>query len=129
MEANLGVWNSHIWNDRQLEIEPGHPLIQHSCRPCGRNFVEERMADIRYAVHVGVARFDRLSDETTEHWLTEVCPSEYLVSDDADRKTRFSTLAIKVLLPIDLASPILRVPHRPLRVAQRKVATKLAIAV
>jgi hypothetical protein len=103
MEANLlAVWNSHDWNDRQPEIEAGH---------------------------VGVVRFDRLSDETIAHWLGEVCPSEYLLSDDADRKTRFSALAIKALLPIDLASPSLRVPHRPLRVAQRKVATKVAIAV
>jgi hypothetical protein len=126
MEANLAVWNSHVWNDRQLEIEPGHPLIQHSCRPCGRNFVDERVTDIRYAVHVGV---DRLSDETTAHWLTQVCPSEYLARDDTDRKTRFSAFTIKALLPIQIDSPVLRVPHRPLRVAQREIPTKLSVAV
>jgi hypothetical protein len=139
MEANVAVWNSHVWNDRSIEIEPGLPLIQHACRPCGRNFVDERTTDNRYAVHVGVASFNRLSDETTAHWLTDVCPGECLLSDDTERKTRFlavGAIALLKVAPADLALPIkrtvskLRVARRPLpslevspmQVAQRKNA-------
>jgi hypothetical protein len=121
MEANVAVWNSHVWNDRLIEIEPGLPLIQHACRPCGRNFVDERLTDNRYAVHVGVARFDRLSDETTAHWLTDVCPGECLLSDNTDRKTRFLALgaiAPVKIAPIEIALPLKRAVSR-LRVARR----------
>jgi hypothetical protein len=120
MEANIAVWNSHVWNDRQIEIEPGFPLIQHTCRPCGRNFVDERFTDARYAVHVGVARFDRLSDATTAHWLADICPGEHLIADDLDLKTRFTTTALPTF-PIQPAAVPLRVICRPVRFAQRKV--------
>ena len=138
MEANVAVWNSHVWNDRSIEIETGLPLIQHTCRPCGRNFVDELTTDSRYAVHVGIASFNRLSDETTAHWLTDVCPGECLLSDDTERKTRF--LAVGAIAPLKVAPVValpikrtvsrLRVARRPLpslevsplQVAQRKQA-------
>ena len=82
-------WNTHDWNSRRLEIVPGHPLIQHACRACGRAFVDECSTDERYAVHISVFVLHRLSDEVTANWLSENCPAEPRMADEADRQTRF----------------------------------------
>jgi len=44
------AWQSHAWIARQLELQPGTPLVQHICANCGRNFVEEIATGERYAV-------------------------------------------------------------------------------
>jgi hypothetical protein len=59
--ADTSAWQSHAWIARQLELEPGAPVVQHTCANCGRNFVEEIRTSGLYAVHVAVLRFDRLS--------------------------------------------------------------------
>jgi len=90
MTAPISAWKSHAWIARQLEFVPGAPLIQHICANCGRNFVEEIRTGNQYAVHVGVIRFNRLSEETTARWLADSCPGRRLESDKADLETRFS---------------------------------------
>jgi len=80
-------WNSHIWNCRRLKFQ-GVPLVHHACSDCGRNFVDDLLLNVRYAVHVGVWRFIRLADEATERWISTDCPGERLKSDRADRATR-----------------------------------------
>ena len=87
--APATAWKSHAWIARQLELEPGAPLVQHICANCGRNFVEEIKTGKLYAVHVGAIRFDRLSAETTARWLATPCPGRRLESDKADLETRF----------------------------------------
>jgi len=89
MTAPISAWKSHAWIARQLEFVPGAPLIQHICANCGRNFVEEIRTGNQYAVHVGVIRFNRLSEETTARWLADSCPGRRLESDKADLETRF----------------------------------------
>jgi hypothetical protein len=90
MMAPISPWESHAWIARQLEFEPGAPLIQHICANCGRNFVEEIQTGGLYAVHVGVIRFNRLSDKTTARWLAAPCPGRRLETDKADLETRFT---------------------------------------
>ena len=90
MMAPINAWTSHAWIARQLEFVPGAPLIQHICANCGRNFVEEIQTGDRYAVHVSVIRFNRLSEETTARWLADSCPGRRLESDKADLETRSS---------------------------------------
>jgi hypothetical protein len=89
METNLSSWNTHDWSSRRLKLVPGQPLIHQGCRRCGRAFVDELSTDERYAVYVSVFIFHRLSDDVTAHWLSEDCPAERLMADDADRQTRF----------------------------------------
>jgi hypothetical protein len=89
MERNFSPWNTHDWISRRIELVAGHPLIQQSCRECGRAFVEERSTGERYAVHVSIFIFHRLSDEVTAQWLAENCPAHRLIADEADRETRF----------------------------------------
>jgi hypothetical protein len=87
MTTTNASWSSHIWNCRRLKFQ-GVPLVHYACRDCGRNFVDDLLLNVRYAVHVGVMRFDRLADETTERWLSADCPGERLKSDRADLVTR-----------------------------------------
>ncbi len=71
------AWNSHKWSSargRQIEIEPGKPLIQHHCSRCRRDFVEDQQSGERYAVYVSVFRFRKLPDLVTEQWVGELCP-------------------------------------------------------
>lgn len=88
MAANIAVWDSHAWFIRELELEPGAPLMHHVCRDCGRNFVVEFRTGELYAVHVGALRFDRLSADTTARWLADFCLGQWLISDQADLTTR-----------------------------------------
>jgi hypothetical protein len=89
METSLSSWNTHVWFSRRLKLVPGQPLIQQDCHECGRAFVDECSTGERYAVHVSIFRLHRLSDEVTSRWLSEKCPAEPLMADDADRQTRF----------------------------------------
>src|ERR1700687_1083455 len=89
METNLSSWNTHDWFGRRLKLVPGQPLIQQDCHECGRAFVDECSTGERYAVHVSIFKVHRLSDEVTARWLSEKCPAESLMADDADRQTRF----------------------------------------
>jgi hypothetical protein len=78
------VWNSHKWSSargRQIEIEPGNPLIQHRCSRCKRDFVEDKPTGERYAVYVSVFSFRRLPDTVCRRWLEELCPGEPLPFD------------------------------------------------
>jgi hypothetical protein len=90
MEANASFWNTHDWISRRLEIAPGKPLAQQTCRICARSFVDESSAGRWFAVHVSVFTFHRLTDEVTSRWLSEDCPGVRLTADDVDRHTRFS---------------------------------------
>ena len=86
------AWNSHNWSiakGRNVEVEPGQPLIQHHCSRCARDFVEDPPTGERYAVYVSVFSFRRLPDL---RWLGELCPGEALTQDievrrEIDRKS------------------------------------------
>jgi hypothetical protein len=84
----LSPWETHDWIIRCLEPVPGDRFIQQVCRECGRGFVKDRSTGVQYAVHVSIFRLHRLSDEVTSRWLSEKCPAECLIADDADRQTR-----------------------------------------
>jgi hypothetical protein len=89
MAANHPSWNSHEWETRSVELESRVPAIHYTCRNCARQFLEEGPTGARYAVHVGIVQFDRLSEDVTRRWLSEVCPGERLEGDFDDSKTRF----------------------------------------
>jgi hypothetical protein len=89
METNFAAWNTHDWTSRSLELVPGHRLIHYDCRECGRAFVDEYSTGERYAVHVSIFIFHRLSDEVTARWLSEGCPVKCRNADEEDRETRF----------------------------------------
>ena len=89
MKMNFSSWNTHDWTTRNLELVPGHPLIQQACRACGRAFIDECSTGERYAVHISIFVLHRLSDEVTANWLTENCPPQRVMADEADRQTRF----------------------------------------
>jgi hypothetical protein len=94
VKTDFSNWNTHHWNNSRVEVVPGQPLIQQVCRECGRGFVDEFSTDKRYAVHVSVFVFHRLSDKVTSRWLSEKCPGERLKGDEADRQTRFLRSAV-----------------------------------
>ena len=89
MEMKSSSWNTHDWIGRRLKLAPGEPLIQMGCRECGREFVDECATGERYAVHVSIFKLHRLSNDVTFRWLSEKCPAERPMTDDADRQTRF----------------------------------------
>jgi hypothetical protein len=76
MAANDPTWNSHEWETRSVESESRVPAIHYTCRNCTRQFLGEEPTGARYAVHVGITQFDRLSDDVTGRWLSEGCPGE-----------------------------------------------------
>jgi len=79
-----GVWNSHRWSiarGRQIEIEPGKPLIQYRCSRCKRDFVEDTSTGERYAVYVSIFIFRRLPHTVSRQWLGELCPGAPLPYD------------------------------------------------
>jgi hypothetical protein len=88
LASNLCPWKTHDWIGRRLEPVDGDPLILQVCRECSRGFVEECSTGDQYAVHVSIFKLYRLSDEVTSRWLSEKCPAECLLADDADRRTR-----------------------------------------
>ena len=90
METNLSAWNTHDWSISRLELVPSQPIIHQVCHECRRGFVEEFSTGERYAVHASIFRFYRLSDEVTARWLSEKCPAERLIADEADRHIRFA---------------------------------------
>ena len=81
-------WGSHAWANRRLELY-GILFVQHFCRNCGRNFIDEPHTHRRHAVHIAATRFDKLSDEITAKWLRESCPRARLERDVADLGTRY----------------------------------------
>jgi len=89
MKTNFSSWNTHDWISSSLELVPGHPLIQQTCRECGRTFVDEFSTGARFAVHLSIFMIHRLSDEVTADWLSQNCPDERLMADKAARQTRF----------------------------------------
>ncbi len=99
MEMNFSSWNTHCWVSRRLELVPGHPFIQRVCHECGRAFVDEYLTGQRYAIHVAIFKLHRLSDQVTSRWLSEQCPADLLVADDADRQTRFIPKATGNAMP------------------------------
>jgi hypothetical protein len=91
----MSSWASHNWislDGRVLEIA-GRTLRHYTCASCGRAFVEEIESRLPYAVHVGLADFDRLSDNVTYRWITTNCPGKIPPSDEEDRRTRFLATA------------------------------------
>ena len=103
MESNFSYWTTHCWIGRRLELVPGQPLIQWVCNDCARAFVDECSTTERYAVHVSIFKFHRLSDEVTSRWLSENCPAQRPIEDDADRRSRFIPKAMVDAIP---ASPV-----------------------
>jgi hypothetical protein len=78
------VWNSHRWSSargRQIEVEPGKPLILHRCSRCKRDFAEDASTGERYAVCVSVFIFRRLPHPVSRQWLGELCPGAPLPYD------------------------------------------------
>ena len=75
---------------RRVKLSPNQHLIQHVCRERCRGFVYEYSTGARYAVHVSIFNFHRLSDDVSSKWLSEVCPGKRLSADEADRQARFS---------------------------------------
>jgi hypothetical protein len=85
------AWLSHDWippRGRLLNIE-GKLLRHDSCTACGRDFVEDVGAGLRYAVRVMAFDFARLADDVTDRWMKSECPGRRLAADDEDRSTRF----------------------------------------
>lgn len=81
---NCDAWNSHEWSSargRQVEIEPGKPLIQRRCSRCKRDFVEDASTGERYAVYVSAFSFRRLPEPVSRQWLDELCPGAPLLFD------------------------------------------------
>ena len=93
MDTIFFTWNTHCLISRRLGLAPGQPLIQRVCNDCARAFVDECATGERYAVHVSIFKIHRLSDEVTSRWLTEQCPAQPLIGDEADRRTRFIPIA------------------------------------
>jgi hypothetical protein len=89
VEKNLTAWDTHDLISQPLELDLGLPLDQLVCLTCGRDFIEECSTGKRYGVRISMFKVDRLSDEVTSRWLSEMCPGERLMADDADRRTRF----------------------------------------
>jgi hypothetical protein len=85
---NLSPWKTHDWISRRLEPVSGDRIILQVCRECGRGFIEDRSSGERYAVHVSIFKLHRLSYEVSSKWLSEKCPTECLMADDADCQTR-----------------------------------------
>ena len=102
MDTIFPRWNTHCWIGRRLGLAPGQALNQRVCNDCGRAFVDECSTGERYAVHVSIFKVHRLSDEVTSRWLSEQCPAQRLIGDEADRRTRFIPLAAVDVIP---ASP------------------------
>jgi hypothetical protein len=90
METQL--WQTHDWYDRPLEIDPGKEFIQFICRKCARSFVDDETGQ-RYAIHVSAFTIHRLSDEITERWLSEPCPTERQAADLEANDKRFDNPA------------------------------------
>ena len=101
MDTIFSTWNTHCLISRRLGLA-GQPLIQRVCNDCARAFVDECSTGERYAVHVSVFKIHRLSDEVTSRWLSEQCPGQSLIGDEADRRTRFISIAAVTVIP---ASP------------------------
>jgi hypothetical protein len=89
MEKNLTAWDTHDLISQPLELDLDLPLNQLVCLTCGRDFIEECLTGDRYGVRISTFGVDRLSAEVTSRWLSELCPGERLMADDADRRTRF----------------------------------------
>jgi hypothetical protein len=88
MAANhLLSWDSHLWTSREVNLPGGVRATQFTCNRCARHFIEEPTG-VRYAVHVGMLNFDRLSDEVTSRWLYGQCADRPLDTDLADLQTR-----------------------------------------
>lgn len=100
MDSNFSLWTTHCWIGRRLELVLGQPLDNWVCHECARAFVDECSTGERYAVHVAIFGFNRLSDEVTSRWLSEKCPAEWLKADEADRQTRFPLNVTAGVLPL-----------------------------
>jgi len=87
METNLNPWETHDWFDRPLEIDPGERITQFICRKCGRAFANDADGR-RYAIHASAFAIYRLSDEVSDRWLSELCPSGLNQADLHDKSTR-----------------------------------------
>ena len=55
-----------------MDLQSGVPVVQQVCTICGRSLVTEELTGGRYAVHVGIENVERLSDEVSARWLSEV---------------------------------------------------------
>jgi hypothetical protein len=84
MAANTLAWTSHEWVTRAVDLELNLAATQYFCRRCWRHFIKEDVSGALYAVHVGMTRFDRLSDEVTMRWLSDSCPGERVEADFVD---------------------------------------------
>jgi len=89
MAANSSAWNTHVWEIRQVEVQLGVQAVQRTCQHCSRHFIDEHTSGARYAVHVGMIQFDRLSDEVTDRWLAQPCPGRPLDNDFVDWGNRY----------------------------------------
>jgi hypothetical protein len=87
MAINVSGWGSHAWANRRLVLN-GVQFVQHSCRRCGRTFIDESHTQKRHAVHVAATHFNKLAEEITTKWLGESCPGTRLEKDFADLGTR-----------------------------------------
>jgi hypothetical protein len=108
--ATIAGWDTHHdWMIRDLEMDPGIPLMLHQCRRCGRNFVTEPRTGDQYAVHVDAMGFSRLSEEMTTSWVAASCPGEKLESDAIDLASHVLSSAaesrsLRAALPIARAT-------------------------
>jgi hypothetical protein len=85
------AWTSHHWQTREIVNDVYQGVIHHHCSRCVRDFVDDPSTGERYAVHVAVFRFEKLSELTTAQWLREFCPGQPGVQDVEVRK-RFASL-------------------------------------
>jgi hypothetical protein len=72
MATEIIAWKSHVWSNGIMDLQSDVPVVQQVCTICGRSFVTEELTGGRYAVHVGIENVERLSDEVSARWLSEV---------------------------------------------------------
>ena len=68
---------NHSWLRRPIQIN-GRTFFHRQCLVCRRNFARLEDDPEWRAVHVGVLNLDFLDDETTQRWVSELCPGRPL---------------------------------------------------
>ena len=78
MAASREPSSTHQWlsaEGRQLELEPGKPLLHRLCVACHRNFVKDMTSGKWHAALPRMFDFELLHP-MTEAWLSEPCPGK-----------------------------------------------------
>lgn len=72
---------NHSWVRRPIQID-GRSFFHRQCLVCGRDFARPVDHPEWRAVQVCVLGLDFLDDETTQRWVSELCPGRRLPADE-----------------------------------------------